>query len=221
MSAHLGKEITKLKRMILELCTSVEENVRIAVDAVEEIDPEKAITVINKDRQIDMSEIDIEEECLKILALYQPVAIDLRYVVTCLKLNNDLERIGDLAKKIAKKALKLKKLEITEIPFDFCIIEEKTKKMVRESIQSLINSDPKMAMQVCLDDDEVDDLEEKMKRFITDELKNNNVSIDVALLLIGVARNLERIADYATNIAEDVIYLVRGEIVRHKSEISI
>jgi phosphate transport system protein len=216
MSVHLGKEIVNLKKMILELCTFVEESLCMAVDAVESLDEAKAELVIVRDKEIDQKEIEIEEECLKILALYQPVAIDLRYVVACLKLNNDLERIGDLAKKIAKKTIKLRLLTPNALPFDFSEIEEKTIEMIRKSIEALIESDVQLAMKVCVADDVVDDLEEEIKKNVTEKIRNNSFSVDLGLSLIGVARNLERIADYATNIAEDVIYLVSGDIVRHK-----
>lgn len=220
MSTHLGKEIGRLKKMILELCTYVEENVCRAVDAVEEVNADKANDVIKRDKVVDAREIDIEEECLKILALYQPVASDLRYVVACLKLNNDLERIGDLAKTIAKYAIRLHKLGMIEIPFDFTAIEEKTKEMLRNSIEALIESDPGEALKVCIADDEVDDLEAEMKSQIRDMIRKDPEKLDAYLALIGVARNLERIADYTTNIAEDVIYLVNGEIVRHQADIT-
>lgn len=215
MSAHLGKEIVKLKKMILELCTYVEENVCQAVDAVEAVDAEKATNVIKRDKVVDSREIDIEEECLKILALYQPVAKDLRYVVACLKLNNDLERIGDLAKKIAKGALKLDKLGVKEMPFDFTLLEEKTKEMLRNSIESLINLSVTEALSVCAADDEVDTLEAEMKGILKENIRKKPEQLDACLALISVARTLERIADYTTNIAEDVIYLVNGDIVRH------
>lgn len=219
MSAHLGKEIGRLKKMILELCTYVEENVCRAVDAVEAVDAKKAKSVIKRDKVVDTREIDIEEECLKILALYQPVASDLRYVVACLKLNNDLERIGDLGKKIAKYALVLDQSGISEIPFDFTMLEEKTKEMLRNSIEALINLNANEALKVCVADDEVDELEIDMKRQIKDMIRKDPEKLDAYLALIGVARTLERIADYTTNIAEDVIYFVNGEIVRHKGEL--
>ena len=218
MASHLGKEIGKLKRMILELCTYVEENVCRAVDAVEEVDPVKALSVISRDTVVNAREIDIEEECLKILALYQPVASDLRYVIACLKLNNELERIGDLAKKIAKYALRLNQLGISEIPFDFTMLEEKTKDMLRNSIESLINTNADEALKICLADKEVDLLEAEIKEKILAMMRKDPAKLDSYLALIGVARNLERIADYTTNIAEDVIYLVHGEIVRHNED---
>ncbi len=217
MSAHLEKEIGRLKQMILDLCTYVEENVCMAVDAVEAVDVEKAKIVIKRDHTVDEREIDIEEECLKILALYQPVAKDLRYVVACLKLNNDLERIGDLAKKIAKNAIKLSTHGVTEIPVDFTKIEEKTKEMLRNSIESLINKNSSEALQVCQADDEVDDLEDELKEILKAMIMKDPANAEVYISLLGVARNLERIADYSTNIAEDVIYLVNGEIMRHKN----
>lgn len=218
MQIHLGNEIGRLKKMILELCTYVEENVRLAVDAVEAVDGDKAKSVIKRDKVVDAREIDIEEECLKILALYQPVASDLRYVVACLKLNNDLERIGDMAKVIAKYALKVKQFGITEIPLNFTFLEEKTKEMLRQSIESFIESDAALAMKVCIADNEVDELEAQMKADIRDLIRQEPEKLDSYLAMIGVARSLERIADCTTNIAEDVIYLVNGEIVRHKGE---
>jgi len=217
MPIHLNKEISRLKQMILELCTYVEENVCRAVDAVESVDANKARNVIKRDKVVDAREIDIEEECLKILALHQPVAGDLRYVIACLKLNNDLERIGDLAKSIAKNAITLHESGLSGIPFDFTAIEENTKDMLRNSIDSLIDRDAVKAQLVCEADDYVDALEAEIKSKLKDMIQQKPENIDSYIALQSVARSLERIADYSTNIAEDVIYLVKGEIVRHKS----
>jgi phosphate transport system protein len=163
-------------------------------------------------------EVDVEEECLKILALHQPVAIDLRFIVTALKINNDLERIGDLAVNIAERSEFLAGQEPISVPFDFEAMAEKTQWMVTESLDSLVDMDCKRAYQVCAADDEVDALNRKMYKQVEASIIAHPRWTRCLFHLLSVSRHLERIADHATNIAEDVIYMVEGKIVRHKAE---
>jgi phosphate transport system protein len=192
MAIHFMKEIEGLKRKTFSLSTLVEENVGRAVDAFTGRDQKLARQVINLDSVIDTMEIEVEEECLKILALHQPVAVDLRFIVAVLKMNNDFERIGDLATNIAERALALDKTPDSVIAQRLDSMVERARTMLKNSLDSLVN----------LDD---------VKRSIT----ASPGTLDDMLQVLSTSRHLERIADHATNIAEDVIYLVEGEIFRH------
>ncbi|RPI14555.1 MAG: phosphate signaling complex protein PhoU [Ignavibacteriae bacterium] len=218
MPYYWQKEIENLKKLILSLGAIVEEQIQKAMFALERRDENLAVEVINRDEEIDKLEIVIEEECLKILALYQPVAIELRFVVAVLKMNNDLERIGDLAANIAERAQYLSKRERIALLSEFPEAAQKAQLMVRNSLDSLVNTDPKLAKQVCAADDEVDALTKQMlKKTITAIEKEPSRASDY-ISVRSISKNLERIADSATNIAEDVVYLCTGEIIRHKGE---
>ena len=218
MSLHLQREIEKLKRHLLSLCALVEEQVQTAIRALLERDAELAREVERRDADIDHREIEVEEDCLKILALYQPVAIDLRFIIAALKINNDLERIGDLAVNVARKAAALAAEPPVEIPFDVGGMWEKTQAMLRDSLNALVNTDARLAEAVCARDDEVDRMKHDNRVGLEERIRRNPDRVQPLLRLLAVSRNLERIADCATNIAEDVIYMVEGKIVRHREE---
>lgn len=218
MKRHLQAEIEKLKKKILYIGAMVEESVQRAVKAIERRDAKLATKVIEADIEIDHLEVDVEEDCLKILALEQPVAIDLRFIVAVLKLNSDLERIGDLAVNIAEHAAFLATQEKINIPFDFPRMSEKAQNMLKRSLDALVNMDVSLARRVCAADDEVDNINRAMYRQVQDSIRSHPKHLDCLIHLLEVSRNLERIADHATNIAEDVIYMIEGEIVRHKTE---
>ncbi|HAR65901.1 MAG TPA: phosphate transport system regulatory protein PhoU [Lentisphaeria bacterium] len=205
----------KLKEQILALGAEVERSIANAEQCLNELDVVAANSVIEYDHVIDQHEVDIEEDCLKILALYHPVAMDLRGVIAMLKMNNDLERIGDLCKNIAEYVIEMAKGPRVDIPADFAAMFSETQRMVRGSLDSLVNGDLELARQVCEDDDIVDDLNVQIITEIRDRLHQHPERMDSLLFLISVSRSLERIADYATNIAEDVTYTVSGDIVRH------
>lgn len=218
MSGHLQREIDNLKKKLLALGAFVEESVQKAVTAISERNAAAAREVIESDPEIDKMEIDIEEDCLKVLALHQPVAIDLRFIVAVLKINNDLERIGDLAVNIAERAAFLATQKRVDIPFDFVGMASKAKTMLARSLDALINGDTELAHSVCAADDEVDQINREMYYQIQDGIRNSPEQMVCLLHLLSVSRHLERIADHATNIAEDVIYMIAGEIVRHRVE---
>ncbi len=215
MSILLIKEIEHLKKKILSLSTYVEENLQRAVKSLETRDIPLANKVIETDVIIDHMEIDVEEECLKILALHQPVAVDLRYLVATLKINNDLERIGDLAVNIAERAAFLATQPKTDFPFDFTGMSKKAQAMVTQSLDALINLDAPAAKEVLAKDDEVDAIHRAMYCQVTESIQKNPENLNCLIHLLTVSRNLERIADHATNIAEDVIYMIDGAIIRH------
>jgi len=215
MTKHFHYEIERLKRKILHLAAMVEEALRAAVKAASERNIKLAECVISGDPEIDAHEINVEEDCLKILALHQPVAADLRYVVAVMKINNDLERIADLAVNIAELTPELAKGATREIPFDLNGMFELSLAMVAESTDALIEFDADKAYRVCKSDDKMDEMYHRAKNVLEDSIRNNCAETGYYMGLLGISRNLERIADHATNIAEDVIYLVEGEIVRH------
>ena len=217
MSVHLQREIDRLKKSLLSLCALVEDQLESAMDALQQRDGAKAQRVLERDAEVDHREVEVEEECLKALALHQPVACDLRFLVSVLKMNKDLERIGDMAVNIARKAITVAGYSDVEIPFDLTGMWQKARAMLRDSIDALVNRDAPLAQRICARDCEVNRMKKEIRRQAEELLRSQPNRVPVWLALMGVARNLERIADHAVNIAEDVIYLVEGRIVRHEN----
>jgi phosphate transport system protein len=215
MPRHLGREIEKLKRKLLGLSAYVEESVQRAVKAIATRDDKLARRVIDADFEIDEMEVDVEEDCLKILALHQPVAVDLRYIIAVLKINNDLERIGDLAVNIAERAVFLSRLVKIDTPYDFATMSSKVQLMLQKALDSLVNSDSLLAREVLVSDDEIDEINRQMYKDVTTAIKKDPEKVENLIQMLAVSRNLERIADHTSNVAEDVIYMVDGEIIRH------
>ena len=218
MTRHLQREIERLKKKILSLSAMVEERLHMAVRSIADRNSELALRVRESDWEVDQMEVEVEEECLKILALHQPVAIDLRFLIAVLKINSDLERIGDLAVGIAKQAVFLAGRTKVEIPFDFPRMAEIAQGMVRNSIDALVQMNPETASEVCLRDDEIDRLHRDMYGEVEEGIRKYPDQVDALLHTLAVSRHLERIADHATNIAEDVVYMVEGVITRHRME---
>lgn len=218
MARHLQREIENLKKKIINLGARVEMAVHEAIRSIDERDAGLAQKIIDEDIQIDQTEVEVEEECLKILALHQPVAIDLRFIVAVLKINNDLERIGDLAVNIAERSAFLTSQPEVHFRFDFTDMSEKTENMLKSSLDALVNMSSELAHQVCLADDMVDNMNRQMYLEIQDNIQKHPDQMISLIHLLSVSRHLERIADHATNIAEDVIYMIEGQIVRHKTE---
>jgi len=214
---HMLRQIEMLKRKILSLGAIVEENLRSAIHAIETRDVAEARHVIDTDRLIDETEVDIEEECLKILALYQPVAGDLRFIVTVIKINNELERIGDLAVNIAERAIALAEHHALPIPDLLSVMADRTSVITEKALDALVRQDGVKARLVLADDDEIDELYARLIEDLKSIIRSQPDQRDAAVLLFSGARQLERLADHATNIAEDVIYLVDGEIYRHQT----
>lgn len=208
----------RLKKAIINMAGMVEETLLAAVRSLESRDRALALWVIDNDSAIDQMEVDIEEECLKVLALHQPVAIDLRFIVACLKINNDLERTADLAVNIAERSAYLATQEAVEIPFALPEMVTKATSMLKRALDSFVNMDPRLARAVRTLDDEVDAINRSAYVSVQERIREDLGQMDRLIHLLSVARHLERIADLATNIAEDVIYLVEGVIVRHRPE---
>ncbi len=216
MSVLFRRQMDKLKQSMLNLSALVEANFQEAIDAVRQRDAKKAQRVIDRDHDVDLKEVDIEEECLATLALYQPVAHDLRFIVAVLKMNNDLERIGDLAANIAGHAIEMSKTE--PVVEDACGLYEmasKAQMMLKRSLDALVNFDADLAGEVRRMDDDVDALHGKMYDGVEQHMHQQPDLLTQYIRLLSCGRHVERIADHATNIAKDVIYLVRGEIIRH------
>ena len=215
MSKHLRRELDKIKKKMLSLGALVEERARMAVEAVESRDGDIAQKIINSDWEIDEMEVEIEEECLKILALYQPVAVDLRLLIATIKINNDLERIGDEAVNIAERLQVVAKRPPLAFVFDYTPMAEKVLAMLKMSLDALVNLDVDLAFKVIFMDDEVDEIQVQAYKRIKQTIKEHPDRVSYLVNLLLISRHLERLADHSTNVAEEVIHLIEGEIVRH------
>lgn len=220
MSKPLERDLETLERDVLLQSSVVEEMIRTASRALRD----RRIDAVEEVREAELGvndrEVQIEDECLKILALHQPVAVDLRRVATVLKVNSDLERIADLAVNLAERSVALMEHPNFVLPTAIERMVAVAIEMVRESLDALVDLDADSARRVCERDDEVDDLNRKMIDSMATLMRNDSDAVVVALHALSAARHVERIADHATNIAEDVIYLVEGEIARHQHETS-
>mgnify|MGYP006307136401 CR=1 FL=1 len=218
-TTHMQREITKLKSHLVELGAEVERSLENALRALTTMDLDEARKVVEYDHTIDMHEVDIEEECLKILALYQPVSSDLRLVVAILKINNDLERMADLAANVAEYVQEIAQTgQDIKISEKFERMGEVTREMVRQSLDSLVNADVELARRAFRQDDIVDDLNREIIHEVQAAMKADPAHMDALVFQLSASRNIERIADIATNVVEDVIYVGSGEIIRHKPE---
>jgi len=215
MAAQLQREIDTLKKSILTLSALVEDNLRRAFQAVERRDTALATEAIERDFPIDLLEVDVEEDCLKALALYQPVAGDLRFIITTIKINTTLERVGDLAVNIAERARLLAALPEVVVGFDVGGMADKAQRMVANSLDALVQSDAALARAVLMADDEVDDLDRDFTEKLNAIVREHPEWLDSVVQWLQVSRFIERVADHATSIAEDVIYMAEGEIPRH------
>lgn len=215
MTSLLHKELGQLEKQLLTLTAVVEESVQQAIKALTGHNRELAQKVIDNDDHINRLEVDLEEECLKVLALHQPVANDLRMIVAVLKINNDLERIADQAANICERALAISESPKMICPLELDKMGGKVIDMLEKALDSLVNADLEMARNVLELDDEVDAIHSGNYKSFKDYVRHHPDSVDIVLSYLTVSRHLERVADLATNIAEDVIYLNEGSIVRH------
>ena len=214
MQRHFDDELQQLKEKLLRMSSLVEEIIVTSIKALLDRNAQLAEKVVKSDHAIDMLEIEIDDLSLRLLALYQPQAGDLRFITSTMKINNDLERIGDLAVNISQRTLDLLKVP----PFKSTDLIEMTiasQKMLKDSINAFVNRDPVLAKEVCKRDDEVDNLNHKIFMKLLTDKPHELPEVERAIDLILVAKNLERIADHSTNICEDVIYMVEGKIIKH------
>ena len=218
MTRFFERELERLKKDFLALSGEVEVNFNNAVQAVLNRDKEMAKAVIKKDAEIDQSEVDLEESCLKLLTLYQPFARDLRYIVAVLKINNDLERVGDLAVNMSKRASSFSHYSVA-LPEELGQMANKASLMLADALDAFSREDVELAKVVLHSDDEVDALNTQIYKWVKKELKEPDDDVRFLIHVLTVSRQIERMADHVTNIAEDTIYYLEGSIVRHKAPV--
>lgn len=216
MTKHLLRDLEELGESLMRMSIATENALAKALDAILTRNVEEAKEVVVGDAEIDRMEVALEEEALKILALHVPVASDLRFVIAAIKINNDLERIADVAANVAKRAVDLAKKPPVPAPEGFDEMAQRARTMLREAIRSLVKRDQALAGKVLAEDDEVDALERRILQALEDRMQEAPDEIPALLRWVSAVRAVERIADGATNVAEDVIYLEEGEIVRHQ-----
>jgi phosphate transport system protein len=215
MTRHFHEELDALKQTLLAMGGLVEDQIRRAMRALLERDDVLAQDVIDRDRQVNTYDVEVDEQCVNLLALNQPAAGDLRFITTAMKIVTDLERIGDQAVNIAQRALELNQEPQLKPYIDLPRMADKAQRMVKESLDAFVAGDTALARQVCGEDAEVDALKEQIFRELLTFMMEDPRTVSRAIRLILISRFMERVADHATNIAEMVIYLVEGKMVRH------
>ena len=215
MERHFLEELEQLKAKILKMSGLVEEALSLAIKAFSDRDEALAQKVVDSDPTINLIEIAIDDLCMRFLALHQPQARDLRFIAAIMKINSDLERMGDLAVNIAQRTLDLLKVPPIKPPVNIFSMATAAQGMLKDSIDAFVNNDTDLAISVCKRDDFVDDLNSQIFRELLHLKAQDQTTIERVVDLILVAKNLERIADHATNISEDVIYMVDGKVIKH------
>lgn len=215
---HFIEELDELRNKLLEMAGLVESGIHKSVLALVDRDEEKAQKVLRSEARINQMEIEIDDFAVGLLARHQPMARDLRFVTAAIKINSDLERMGDLAVNIVERSLSLMRQPSVKPLIDVPHMAKLVESMVRKSLDSFVKRDAGLAREVLLSDDAVDDLRDGVYQELVRFMERDPATVSRALDLIFVARNLERIADHATNIAEDVLFLVQGVDVRHHAE---
>jgi phosphate transport system protein len=215
MPRHFHEELDALRQTLLAMGGLVEDQIRRAMRALLERDDVLAQEVIDRDRQVNTYDVEVDEQCVELLALHQPAASDLRFITTAMKIVTDLERIGDQAVNIAQRVLELNRDPQLKPYIDLPRMADKAQRMVKESLDAFVAGDTALARQVCGADAEVDALKEQIFRELLTFMMEDPRTIPRAIRVILISRFLERVADHATNIAEMVIYLVEGKMVRH------
>jgi len=215
MPRHFHEELEALKQTLLAMGGLVEDQIRRVMRALTDRDDALAREVIDRDRQVNTYDVEVDEQCVELLALHQPAASDLRFITTAMKIVTDLERIGDQAVNIAQRTIELNQEPQLKPYIDLPRMSEKAQQMVKDSLDAFVSRDTALARQVCAADAEVDALKEQIFRELLTYMMQDTRSIPRAIRLILISRFLERVADHATNIGEMVIYLVEGKMVRH------
>lgn len=212
---HFDDELAELKTRLVRMAGLAEDQIDKALDALVARDAALACEVIERDHKVNAMDVEIDEYCIELLALHQPAARDLRLVTTAMKLSTELERISDLAESICERAIELNEEPQLKPYIDIPRMGSLARVMVKESIDAFVKEDATLARKVIGDDDFVDDLMEQLFRELLSFMMENPQTISRAIRLSFVAKSLERVADHATNIAELVVYLVEGKIIRH------
>jgi phosphate transport system protein len=217
MTSSLHRELTDLRINLLKMASMVEEGLQKAMQALNERDGVIASSVIDDDDEINATELIIDQQCLKLLALKQPMAIDLRYITMAMKINLGLERIGDQAVNIAERTLLLKEEPFLMKPLGLNKLAGISQQMLRDSMDAFVNRDVKLAESVVERDDEADQVYLRLVCDILEHMTEDPTFIKQGVHFTVIAHNLERVADQATNICEDVVYMVEGRVIKHKS----
>ena len=215
MIRHFDEELKDLKEKILRMGGLVEEQIRGAIRALAERDSALARQIIDNDLSVNAMDVEVDEDCLRLLALHQPAARDLRFVTTTMKISTELERMSDLAENICERAIELNEEPQLKPYIDLPRMANWTLRMVKDSLDAFVNQDTVLARKVCADDDFVDDLTEQLFRELLSFMIEDPRTITRAIRLTFIGKYIERIADHATNMAELVVYLVEGKIIRH------
>ena len=215
MSVHMQLDLSELHRDLLSMCARVEDMIHRAVGQLSAPDYEETRQLIREDTDIDRWDVRIEDACLKILALYQPVAIDLRRIATVMKVAGELERVADLAVNIAERACGLLSSPQVTVPDQLKEMAERAVNMLHRSIDAYVDLNSELARRVCEEDDSIDDMNRGLIEQLIEYMHKSPEQLDALLHLFSAVRQVERVADHATNIAEDVVYLVEGRIIRH------
>jgi len=218
MERVFDEELQFLKEKLLRMAALVEDALSLAIEALKDQKEEPAREVLKNEEKINLLDIEVDEICMRLLALRQPMAGDLRFITSGMKISGDLERMGDLAVNVAERALDLAKLPLLKPLIDIPRMARLAQAMVRDSINAFISRDEALARDVCLRDDEVDALDDQIFRELLTFMMEDPHTVRRAVDLILVSRNLERMADHATNIGEDVIYMVKGKTIKHHIE---
>lgn len=218
MERKFDEELRELNEKLLRMATMVEESISLAIRGLKERNEELVQEVLRREEGVNLIEIDIDELCMKLLALRQPMASDLRFITSAMKIAAELERMGDQAVNIAERTEELLKYPLLKPLIDIPRMATISQEMVRDSINAFINHDEKLARAVCVRDNEVDCLNDQIFRELLTYMMEDPATIKRAVNLILIGRHLERIADHATNIGEDVIYLVKGKTIKHHIE---
>ena len=215
MTVHMHLDLSELHRELMSMCARVEDMIHRAVGQLSA--PDYAVTrqLISEDNEIDRWDVRIEDHCLKVLALYQPVAIDLRRITTVMKVAAELERVADLAVSISERACGLLNSPQVAIPNQLTEMASRAISMLHRTIDSYVDLNSEQARQVCAEDDEIDNMNEELINHLIQQMHQYPDQIDAYLHLFSAVRTIERVADHATNIAEDIVYLVEGKIIRH------
>lgn len=219
MERHLDKELEELNKQTLRMATLTEEAIAQSIDALKDLSVVKAKQVIENDRKINQMELVIDEKCLDMIALFQPMAIDLRFITMTMKIGTDLERIADLAVNISERVLEIADKPHLKPLIDIPKLASLAQGMVKDAIDSFVNKDVKLAREVILRDDQADFLRNLVQtELVSDYMLKDCSTVSRGIPLILIARHLERICDHATNITEDVIYMVEAVVVKHHPE---
>jgi len=220
MKRHLDMELTELQRLILTMSSLTEESIARSLDALQELNKDKAGRVIDEDIKVNELEVAIDDKCLHLIALYQPAAMDLRFIAMAMKMCTDLERIADLAVNICQRVLEIADTPQLKPLIDIPTLARLAQGMLRDSVEAFVNKDVDLAKRVIFRDDEADHLRDLVQsELVNDYLAKDPSTAPRAVALILVARYLERICDHTTNIAEDVIYMVKADMVKHHPEV--